>query len=68
MTLDEDGPGGRPPSPEPEPGSVIARLAHGVVRYAWIWILLILLAGIAYFAFSGDFSVLPAIYRVPAGG
>ncbi len=45
----------------------LRRTIRFCVRYLWLWLLLQFLFGIAFFAFSGDFSVLPAIYRAPGG-
>ena len=47
---------------------ITAKAVRIIVKLLWVWILLLLLFGISYFVFSGDFSVLPAIYRTPAGG
>jgi hypothetical protein len=32
-------------------------------RYTWLWVLLLLAAGVLFFTFTGNDPILPAIYR-----
>ena len=39
------------------------KLRKLITRYLWLWALLLILAAILFFTFTGNDSILPAIYR-----
>ncbi len=34
-----------------------------IARYLWLWFLLLIVAGVLFFTFTGNDPVMPAIYR-----